>query len=117
MKVQKYSSLAQKINADFLCDEGNPVICLVILMRVLNQQPKCEDITSNFASQHIENPLMESKEEQELAVGIDEELNEVDRSYARAQEVSFSNCTHVKNLKLIFSSRNRLIELIISNFS
>ena len=25
-KVQKYSSLAQKINADFLCDEENPLI-------------------------------------------------------------------------------------------
>ena len=23
LKVQKYSSTAQKINADFLCDEGN----------------------------------------------------------------------------------------------
>ena len=25
-KIQKYSSLAQKINADFLCDEENPLI-------------------------------------------------------------------------------------------
>ena len=25
-KVQKYSSLAQKINADFLCDEGTKVV-------------------------------------------------------------------------------------------
>jgi len=44
-KVQKYSSLAQRINADFLCDE--------------------------------ENPLMESKEEQELASDIDNDLNEL----------------------------------------
>eukprot|EP01041_Mallomonas_annulata_P004096 gene4096-8144_t len=44
-KVQKYSSLAQRINADFLCDE--------------------------------ENPLMESKEEQELASDIDHDLNEL----------------------------------------
>ena len=35
----------------------------------------------NFASQQIENPLMESKEEQELAVGIDEELNEVRKAH------------------------------------
>jgi hypothetical protein len=35
----------------------------------------------NFASQQIENPLMESEEEQELAVGIDEELNEVRRPH------------------------------------
>ena len=25
-KVQKYASLAQKINADFLCDEENPLL-------------------------------------------------------------------------------------------
>lgn len=25
-KIQKYSSLAQKINADFLCDEENPLV-------------------------------------------------------------------------------------------
>jgi hypothetical protein len=43
--------------------------------------PNCDDITLNFASQQIENPLMESKEEQELAVGIDEELNEVRRPH------------------------------------
>ncbi len=42
-KVQKYTSLAQKINANFLCDE--------------------------------ENPLIESKEEQELAVEIEQDLN------------------------------------------
>ena len=45
--MQKYSSLAQKINANFLCDE--------------------------------ENPLIESKEEQELAADIDQDLNAVRR--------------------------------------
>lgn len=44
-KVQRYSNVAQKINADFLCDE--------------------------------ENPLMESKEEQELAVDIERDLQEL----------------------------------------
>lgn len=44
-KVQKYSSLAQRINADFLCDE--------------------------------ENPLLESKEEQELGSDIESDLNEL----------------------------------------
>ena len=45
LKVQKYSALAQKINADFSCDE--------------------------------ESPLVESKEEQELAVEIEQDLHEV----------------------------------------
>lgn len=44
-RVQKYSSLAQRINADLCCDE--------------------------------ESPLIESKEEQELAAEIEHDLKEV----------------------------------------
>lgn len=44
-EIQVYSSVAQKMNADFLCDE--------------------------------ENPLLDSKEEQELSVLIDRNLNEL----------------------------------------
>jgi hypothetical protein len=46
-RIQKYSYLAQKINADLCCDE--------------------------------ESPLIESKEEQELAVEIEHDLKEVSR--------------------------------------
>ena len=81
MKVQKYSSLAQKINADFLCDEGNFSMHLLNLISVFELTVQIEEITSNSANQ-TENPLMESKEEQELAVGIDEELNEVNGPHA-----------------------------------
>jgi len=44
-KIQRYSSMAQKINADFLCDE--------------------------------ENPLLESRDEQELSSDIERDLNEL----------------------------------------
>lgn len=58
-KVQKYSSIAQKINADFLCDE--------------------------------ENPLIESKEEQELAVDIDHDLTDLAECIAAMRSMSPSS--------------------------
>lgn len=70
-KVQKYSYIAQRINADFLCDE--------------------------------ENPLIESKEEQELAADIEQDLNEVgyflkNQDYiVTCPMVSFVSCQSVSN--------------------
>jgi len=61
-KVQKYSSLAQKINADFLCDE--------------------------------ENPLIESKEEQELAIDIDQELSEMAECIDQMRTCNSSSAGH-----------------------
>ena len=54
---------------------------LLNLISVFELTVQIEEITSNSANQ-TENPLMESKEEQELAVGIDEELNEVNGPHA-----------------------------------
>jgi hypothetical protein len=58
-KIQRYASLAQKINADFLCDEGLAPLCLGVLIL------------------HLENPLLENREEQELGSDIERDLSEV----------------------------------------
>jgi hypothetical protein len=81
--------------------------------------PNWGDITLNFASQQIENPLMESKEEQELAVGIDEELNEVRKPY-KMKGLSRLQLRCYRMLEtfvfVVESQLNELNELLIFNF-
>jgi hypothetical protein len=60
-KVQKYSALAQRINADLLCDEGTA--------------PR--HTRARVLELGTENPLLDSKEEQELASEIENELRKV----------------------------------------
>ena len=79
-KVQKYSSLAQKINANFLCDE--------------------------------ENPLIESKEEQELATDIDQDLNAVRRRCWRRPIRSFMARAPHFRISLLFCCCLQLAECI-----
>jgi hypothetical protein len=65
VKVQRYSTIAQKINADFLCDEGY-VIYKLLYTRI-----------SYKAFVPSENPLMEGREEQEAGTEIEHTLAEV----------------------------------------
>lgn len=100
-KVQKYSTLAQRINADFLCDE--------------------------------ENPLLESKEEQELASDIEEDLNELsfiingmrdcspspvhhqEVLIKRYQEIHFDYNTEFKNTSNAVHRKRESLELFQSS--
>ena len=68
--MQNYSSIAQKINANFLCDEGRTKYtipyCIV---------SKCMSLTSCPLT--LENPLIESDDEQAVASEIERDLGEV----------------------------------------
>lgn len=105
-KVQRYASLAQKINADFLCDE--------------------------------ENPLLENREEQELANDIERDLNELsecidgmrhcsgrpsgvmsehhqDVLIKRYQEIHFDYSSEFKNTSTAVARKRESMELFNSS--
>lgn len=66
-RVQNYSSIAQKINANFLCDEGNLILRITFSATLFNVRPL---ITA-------ENPLIESGDEQAVSSEIERDLAEV----------------------------------------
>lgn len=67
-RVQNYSTIAQKINANFLCDEGEEWNNIEFYDHYFHiNNPLC----------YIENPLMESGDEQAVSSEIERDLAEV----------------------------------------